>query len=170
MREETDSGLLLLCEVALGDSKEEIKPGCIRFALIPLVDTRHTWQTRSVIMYVCDTYVCMPNINYVYPYRRAPHMYHSLVGRGKSSYDPAALRDVKLNASDVAIKAVAGLPQVRRTPSIVTELCERRESPYALVPPLFLCLSVALCRSCSLSTALSLPHTLYLSLSRARSL
>lgn len=53
MREETDTGLLLLCEVALGDSKEEIKPGCIRFGLVPLVDTIHTCQTRSVIMYAC---------------------------------------------------------------------------------------------------------------------
>jgi hypothetical protein len=163
MREETDTGLLLLCEVALGDSKEEIKPGCIRFGLVPLVDTRHTCQTRSVIMYVFFSRM-HAEFNYVDLYRRAPHMYHSLVGRGKSSYDPAALRDVKLSASDVALKAVAGLPQVMGARSIVTGLCEGRESPCALVSSLFLCLSVDLCRTCSLSNALSLPHTLYLSL------
>ena len=95
-------------------------------------------------------------------------MYHSLVGRGKSSYDPGALRDVKLSASDVALKAVAGLPQVRGARSIVTGLCEGRASPCVLVPSLFLCLSVALCCTCSLSHVLSLPHTLYLS--RAHSL
>ena len=63
-------------------------------------------------------------------------MYHSLVGRGKSSYDPAALRDVKLSVSDVALKAVAGLPQVRRARRFLLfmGLCQGRESPCALVP------------------------------------
>ena len=66
------SGLLLLCEVALGNSKEETRPGCLR---------------------------------------KAPHTFHSLTGRGRWSYDPADLVDMKLTPSDVDVKGVIGLPQ-----------------------------------------------------------
>jgi hypothetical protein len=67
-----DDGLLLLCEVALGSSKEEIRPSCMR---------------------------------------RAPHAYHSVIGRGKYSFDPADLKMIKLADADCDLKVVLGPPK-----------------------------------------------------------
>ena len=67
-----DDGLLLLCEVALGSSKEETRPSCMR---------------------------------------RAPHAYHSVIGRGKYSSDPADLKMIKLADADCDLKVVLGPPK-----------------------------------------------------------
>ena len=70
MNEEGDTGLMMLCEVALGNSKEETKPSSSR---------------------------------------RAPHTFHSLLGRGKVSHDPADKVDIKLNETDAPLQAVVGM-------------------------------------------------------------
>ena len=70
MSEEGDTGLMMLCEVALGNSKEETKPSSSR---------------------------------------RAPHTFHSLLGRGKVSHDPADKVDIKLNETDAPLQAVVGM-------------------------------------------------------------
>ena len=70
MSEEGDTGLMMLCEVALGNSKEETKPSSSR---------------------------------------RAPHTFHSLLGRGKVSHDPADKVDIKLNETEAPLQAVVGM-------------------------------------------------------------
>ena len=64
-------GLLLLCDVALGNTKEETRPSGMR---------------------------------------RAPHRYHSVVGRGKQSYAPADLKMIKFGDVDSELKVVVGAP------------------------------------------------------------
>jgi len=42
--------------------------------------------------------------------RRAPHRYHSVVGRGKQSYAPADLKMIKFGDVDSELKVVVGVP------------------------------------------------------------